>query len=118
MVADRRMPKPRRVDGRVIWDRIGPVVALAYIATIDIPARFRNSKALGPILGLTPVLNQSGESHRVGHISLCGDGMMRTLLYEAAQCLLTTVKNGPGRLISPSGAARERPLSHSREGWP
>jgi transposase len=40
---------------------------------------------------LTPVLNQSGESNRVGRISLCGDGMMRTLLYEAAQVMLTRV---------------------------
>lgn len=61
---------------------VGPVVSLAYVATIDIPARFRNSKAVGAALGLTPVL-QSGESERVGQISLCGDGMMRTLLYEA-----------------------------------
>lgn len=22
MVADRRMPKPRKIDGRVVWDRI------------------------------------------------------------------------------------------------
>ncbi|WP_431323108.1 IS110 family transposase [Rhizobium sp. YTU87027] len=71
---------------------VGPVVSLAYTATIDIPARFRNSKAVGPILGLTPVLHESGESHRVGRISLCGDGMMRTLLYEAAKTLLTNVK--------------------------
>ncbi|TGU44884.1 IS110 family transposase [bacterium M00.F.Ca.ET.152.01.1.1] len=71
---------------------VGPVVALAYTATIDIPQRFRNSKAVGPILGLTPILNQSGESHRIGRISLCGDGMMRTLLYEAAQVLLANVK--------------------------
>lgn len=42
-------------------------------------------------MGLTLVLNQSGESRRVGRVSLCGDGMMRTLLYEAAQCLLTRV---------------------------
>jgi len=64
---------------------VGPVVAVAYIAMIDIPQRFKNSKAVGPILGLTPVLNQSGESHRVGRVSLCGDGMMRTPLYGAAQ---------------------------------
>lgn len=70
---------------------VGPVVALAYTATIDIPARFRNSKAVGPVLGLTPVLQESGESRRIGRISLCGDGMMRTLLYEAAQVLLTNV---------------------------
>lgn len=70
---------------------VGPVVSLAYTATIDIPARFRNSKAVGPILALTPALHKSGESRRVGEISLCGDGMMRTLLYEAAQTLLTRV---------------------------
>jgi len=68
---------------------VGPVVSLAFVTTIDVPARFRNSKAVGPVLGLTPVLNQSGESRRVGRISLCGDGMMRTLLYEAAQTMLT-----------------------------
>ena len=45
---------------------VGPVVSLAFISTVDVPARFRNSKAVGPSLGLTPVLNQSGESHRVG----------------------------------------------------
>jgi transposase len=68
---------------------VGPIVALAYSATIDIPARFRNSKAVGPVLGLTPVLNQSGENSRVGRISQCGDAMMRTLPYEAAQTMLT-----------------------------
>ena len=69
----------------------GPVVALAYASTIDVPARFRNSKAVGASLGLTPVLHQSGESNRIGRVSLCGDGMMRTLLYEAAQVMLTNV---------------------------
>ncbi len=71
---------------------VGPVVALAYTSTIDVPARFRNSKAVGPALGLTPRLHQSGESDRVGRISRCGDAMMRTLLYEAAQSLLTRVQ--------------------------
>ena len=71
---------------------VGPVVSLAFISTVDVPARFRNSKAVGPSLGLTPVLNQSGESHRVGRISLCGDEAMRALLYEAAQVMLTRVQ--------------------------
>jgi transposase len=71
--------------------RLGPVVSLAFSSTVDIPARFKNSKAVGAALGLTPILNQSGESNRVGRISLCGDAMMRTLLYEAAQVMLTRV---------------------------
>ena len=69
----------------------GPVVSLAFVATIDIPTRFRTSKAVGPALGLTPVQHQSGESRRIGRISLCGDAMVRTLLFEAAQALLTRV---------------------------
>lgn len=70
---------------------VGPVVSLAFTSTIDIPQRFKNSKAVGSILGLTPKLNESGESKRVGRVSLCGDAMMRTLLVEAAQVLLTRV---------------------------
>jgi transposase len=30
---------------------VGPVVALTYRATVDVPARFRNSKAVGAVLG-------------------------------------------------------------------
>ena len=62
---------------------VGPVLALAYTATIDVPARFRSARSVGPALGLTPVLHQSGETNRIGRISLCGDAMMRSLLYES-----------------------------------
>ena len=71
---------------------IGPVTSLAFVCTIDVPARFATSRAVGPALGLTPVINQSGESRRIGRISACGDAIMRGLLYEAAQVLLTRVK--------------------------
>ncbi|HXZ45205.1 MAG TPA: IS110 family transposase [Pseudolabrys sp.] len=67
---------------------VGPVVALTYRATVDVPARFRNSKAVGAVLGLTPCKYQSGESDYTGAISKCGDEMMRVMLYEAAQILL------------------------------
>jgi transposase len=68
---------------------IGPVVALTYRATVDVPARFKNSKAVGASFGLTPSRHQSGESDRPGAISRCGDEMMRVMLYEAAQVMLT-----------------------------
>jgi transposase len=67
---------------------VGPVVALTYRATVDVPARFRNSKAVGAVFGLTPSRYQSGESDRIGRISRCGDEMMRMMLYEAAQSML------------------------------
>jgi transposase len=67
---------------------VGPVVALTYRATVDVPARFRNSKAVGAVFGLTPSKYQSGEVERTGAISRCGDEMMRMMLYEAAQIVL------------------------------
>jgi transposase len=66
---------------------VGPVVALTYRATVDVPARFKNSKAVGASFGLTPSRHQSGESDRPGAISRCGDEMMRVMLYEAAQVI-------------------------------
>jgi transposase len=67
---------------------VGPVVALTYRATVDVPARFRNSKAVGAVFGLTPSKYQSGEIDRTGAISKCGDEMMRMMLYEAAHIML------------------------------
>ena len=68
---------------------VGPVVALTYRATVDVPARFRHSKSVGAVFGLTCSKYQSGESDWSGRISRCGDEMMRMMLYEAAQVMLT-----------------------------
>jgi transposase len=67
---------------------VGPVVALTYRATVDVPVRFRKSKSVGAVFGLTCAKYQSGESERSGRISRCGDEMMRVMLYEAAQAML------------------------------
>jgi transposase len=67
---------------------VGPVVALTYRVTVDVPARFRSSKAVGAVFGLTPSKYQSGQNERTGGISRCGDEMMRMMLYEAAQSML------------------------------
>jgi transposase len=71
---------------------VGPVVALTYRATVDVPARFRKSKAVGAVFGLTCAKYQSGESERSGRISRCGDEMMRVMLYEAAQSMLRSTR--------------------------
>src|SRR6185295_10511358 len=67
---------------------VGPVVALTYRATVDVPARFRKSKSVGAVFGLTCSKYQSGEIDRSGRISRCGDEMMRAMLYEAAHIML------------------------------
>jgi len=67
---------------------VGPVVPLTYRATVDVPARFRKSKSVGAVFGLTCAKYQSGEIDQSGRISRCGDEMMRVMLYEAAQSML------------------------------
>ncbi len=67
---------------------VGPVVALTFRASVDVPARFKNSKAVGAAFGLTPSKYQSGEINRSGAISKCGDEMVRAMLYEAAHIML------------------------------
>src|SRR5258708_13939631 len=42
---------------------VGPVVALTYRVTVDVPARFRNSKAVAAGFGVAPAQYQSGEIH-------------------------------------------------------
>jgi transposase len=71
---------------------VGPVVSLTFRATVDVPARFRKSKAVGAVFGLTCSKYQSGEIDRSGRISRCGDEMMRVMLYEAAQSMLRSKK--------------------------
>src|ERR1700726_4782201 len=71
---------------------VGPVVALTYRATVDVPARFRKSKSVGAVFGLTCARYQSGEIDWSGKISRCGDEMMRTMLYEAAQSMMHSKK--------------------------
>jgi transposase len=68
---------------------VGPVVALTFRATVDVPSRFTNSKAVSAAFGLTPRRKQSGEIDRMGGISKCGDVMMREMLFEAALVLMT-----------------------------
>jgi transposase len=66
---------------------VGPINALAFTSAIDDPFRFHDSRAVGAYFGLTPRRYQSGKSDHTGKISRAGDGFMRSLLFEAAQCL-------------------------------
>jgi transposase len=71
---------------------VGQLTALAFVAAIDDPSRIRRSRDGGAYLGLVPRRHQSGEVDYVGRISKCGDRRVRTLLYEAANVVLTRYK--------------------------
>ena len=70
---------------------VGPITALCYLATIDDPTRFKKSRSVGAYAGLTTRRYRSGEIDWTGRISKCGDAMLRTYLYEAANVLLTRI---------------------------
>ena len=79
---------------------VGPVTALAYAATpgsspgqaLADAERFAKSRNVGAYVGLTPRRWQSGEMDYSGRISKHGDAVLRSLLYEAANSLLTVVR--------------------------
>ncbi len=71
---------------------VGIIVAMTFKATIDDPHRFEKSDAVGAYMGLTPRQYASGEVDRHGSISKMGPMECRSMLYEAAQSLLTRCK--------------------------
>jgi transposase len=70
---------------------VGPLVAITYKSAIDDPRRIAKSKAAGALFGLTPKKYQSGEKDVTSGITLAGDEMLRTALYEAANVLLSRI---------------------------
>jgi transposase len=93
---------------------VGPIVATAYVATIDDPHRFAASEQVSDYVGLVPSVYQSGEVDYRGRITKEGDAMLRWLLVEAATVLLTRVKRSCAlqrwgrRLIARKGMAKAR----------
>jgi transposase len=66
---------------------IGPVVAAAYVLTLDRPGAAANRSA-GAFLGLRPAQSQSGDSNPQHRISKAGDTYLRSLLVQSAQYIL------------------------------
>jgi transposase len=92
---DRKVMRLARNDAQVrrfmTTPGIGPITALCYLATIDDPTRFNKSRNVGAYIGLMTRRYASGETDWTGRISKCGDAMLRSYLFEAADVLLTRV---------------------------
>jgi len=71
---------------------IGPLTSLAFVSAMDGAERFSKSSSVGAYLGLTPRSYQSGEVAWSGRISKTGDGIARSLLYEAANVVMVRLK--------------------------
>jgi len=68
---------------------VGFITALTFKAGVDDPHRFKRSRTVGAHFGLTPRRFQSGEMDNPGRISRRGDSDVRSVLYTAANALLT-----------------------------
>jgi transposase len=67
---------------------VGPVTAVAYVATLDRVERFGRAHEVESYLGLVPSENSSGERQHRGALTKAGNPRMRFLLVEAAGCIL------------------------------
>lgn len=67
---------------------VGPLTALAYVLTLEDPARFAQSRTVGAYLGLCPKQASSGERTPQLRITKAGDGMLRRLLVGSAHYIL------------------------------
>ena len=83
---------------------IGPVTAVAFVATLDAITRFASAHHVAAYLGLTPREYSSGEQQHRGRISKTGSPRMRALLVEAAWRVLRS----PDPAAAPLRAWAER----------
>jgi transposase len=67
---------------------VGTLIALTFMLTLEDAERFAHSRDVGPYLGLTRKLRDSGESQPELGISKAGDVLLRRLLVQAAHCIL------------------------------
>jgi transposase len=108
MMLDRQMLARARNDNvarrLMTIPGVDVVIALAYTAVIDDPARFRRSVLVGAYLGLTPRRYQSGEVDTTGHISKCGDRRslrIRCMMTVSLRATATLARRVPIRFASP-----------------
>lgn len=67
---------------------VGPVVAAAYVLTLDRVDTVAHSRSIGAFLGLRPKQSQSGESDPERNISKTGNIYLRRLLVQAAHYIV------------------------------
>jgi len=84
--------KDERVKRLMTMPEVGPVTAVAFVATLDDAKRFRGAHQVEAYLGLVPREWSSSEVQRRGHITKAGHSRMRWLLVEAAWRLATHKK--------------------------
>lgn len=72
---------------------IGPVTALTFIAVIQDPGRFKNSRDAAAYIGLVPGRKQSGGNDPKQRITKAGNSLLRAYLTSSAHHILNYAKD-------------------------
>jgi transposase len=67
---------------------VGPITALAFVLTLEEPARFERSRSVPAHLGLVPRHDESGQIDKQLRITRAGNGYLRRLLVSCAHYVL------------------------------
>jgi transposase len=96
--ADRRCLALQTIYG------VGPILACHLLAELGEAARFRRARQAVRAAGLDPVVDESGETRRRGHLAKHGAPALRWALVEAAQHAQRA--NSPDRVLYSQAATR------------
>jgi transposase len=77
---------------------VGPLSALAIVATVGDARDFRSGRQFAAWLGLTPRQHSSGGKNRLGGITKRGDRYLRTLFVLGARSVLQTAARHTDRM--------------------
>jgi transposase len=67
---------------------VGLLTALAFVLVLENPRRFRESRDVGPYLGLVPGRDRSGQADKPLPITKAGDTLLRRLMVGSANYIL------------------------------
>lgn len=84
-IADKQFPEVailQQVPG------VGPLTSLTFVATVETPNRFPETRKVGSFVGLRPRRDQSGAVDRQLPITKAGDSYLRQLLVSSAHYIL------------------------------
>jgi transposase len=87
---------------------VGPLTALATVATVGNAHEFRDGRQFAAWLGLVPRQWSTGGKSRLGHITKRGDAYLRTLLIMGARAALQMAAQRSDKLSRWAMAVKER----------
>jgi transposase len=87
---------------------IGPITALAIVATVGNATVFTSGRQFAAWLGLVPRQWSAGGKRRLGRITRRGDAYLRTLLVMGARSVLNTAERHNDRMARFAIAVQSR----------